>query len=170
MAMLCQRAGCWHQLGPGLHVAGAAAADRPAEPAAPAVPAVPAVVDDLMARGVAVESDGAKCVFVEASHICWVDGTGNPCCGCAECCKLGGGRWRHECGEQLPSAGWLKIHAHNSTCAIPGPTWLRRPALAAARAPLLDASRVLTSHPCALQGIAFIAAPPVEIDGRFELY
>lgn len=32
-------------------------------------PCVIAVVEDLMARGVAVESDGAKCVFVEVRPV-----------------------------------------------------------------------------------------------------
>jgi hypothetical protein len=33
----------------------------------PSCLACPAVVDDLMARGIAEESDGAKCVFIEVS-------------------------------------------------------------------------------------------------------
>lgn len=36
---------------------------------APAPPLPPPVVDDLMERGVAEESDGAKCVFVEGAQI-----------------------------------------------------------------------------------------------------
>lgn len=41
----------------------------PHVPSPPSPHALPPVVDDLMARGVAEESDGAKCVFVEGAQI-----------------------------------------------------------------------------------------------------
>ena len=46
-------------------------------PARPALPC-PAVVDDLMARGIAEESDGAKCVFIEVSPgLTWAELAGS---------------------------------------------------------------------------------------------